>query len=358
MPASTQSPRLSFRTLPPALPCETVNHVLQQWTDPPSLVVDDAYDAQDNIHYMAYVCDSDTAAESLPNTLRDEYWRERELSWSRDTKVFRCPYYFYMSHYLLSLDPINTLSSFDHVPATLLSAGTSTVIVSRPIRQQHSHAFSSNHGLEKVYLDFEASQYFALFKVRVPPFDDDSEITYDVQSDPHIHGAASLLQHTKHLTLHFGEAYKWQHPWAEVGTWHDARIRPNVCDGGLVIDWILEFAWQGEFLQHIPMIKVSGDVQPWVKTKWEGIFARKRGAAGSFAVHKPDLNAITKRGVEGSAGEWQPEDHYPPKCTCEFRCCRLLNGSVADEGCDEATTWDDLATQEGNDEERSWDDIQ
>jgi hypothetical protein len=356
MPASAQSPRLSFHTLLIALPREIVDNILLEWTAQPGLVIDVTYDSQDSTHFVAYACGSDTAAESLPSALREEYWLQRELSWLRDTKAFRSPYEFYMSHYLLSLDPATTLPGFDHVPAMLLSYRAANATTRRPIRQQLPHADSSNHGLEKVFLDFGASQYLALFEVRVPPFDDESEITYIVKAEAQLHGAASLLQHTKHLTLHFGGAYKWHHPWAEVWTWRDARIRPNVCDSGLVVDWILEFAWQGAFLQHIPVIKISGDVQLWVKTKWEDIFVRQKGATGPFAVHTPDLHAITKRGLAGSDGEWLPEDHYPPNCTCEVRCSRLFNGLVAEEGCSAETGWVDLVPEEGSSEETGWDD--
>jgi len=119
--------------------------------------------------------------------------------------------------------------------------------------------------------------------------------------------------------------------------WGDASRRPHVCESGLVIDWILEYAWAGEFLQHIDTVEIAGDVQPWVKAKWAAIFAEHAslkisGNADLFAAHKPDLHAIEFRGMSaGEELEWVPEEQFPPRCECEIRCWRLQDGGVLGE---------------------------
>lgn len=89
--------------------------------------------------------------------------------------------------------------------------------------------------------------------------------------------------------------------------------RPFVCQSGLVIDWILTYAWYHQYLQHIRTINITGDVQPWVKEKWHKIFNRQarnneacqRDPPGqglleidalSFSVSRQDIEAIATIG--------------------------------------------------------------
>jgi hypothetical protein len=52
---------------------------------------------------------------------------------------------------------------------------------------------------------------------------------------------------------------------------------------GKIVDWILEYAWTNQYLQHLQTIKIDGYIQDWVREKWGRIFADwgKGGAKGS-----------------------------------------------------------------------------
>jgi hypothetical protein len=75
-----------------------------------------------------------------------------------------------------------------------------------------------------------------------------------------------------------------------------------------VVDWILSYAWYGNFLQGIDKVRVTGDVQEWVKEKWHAIceehteYKKRREARGEkvnvFAVHRPDVVGYGERGEE------------------------------------------------------------
>lgn len=145
--------------------------------------------------------------------------------------------------------------------------------------------------------------------------------------NPLCHGAAAFLLHTRDFTLHFGTAYKSANAWYNVGDkkWcttlttitttanaaasslgqeeeeemTEPRLRPHVCDSGRVVDWILEYAWHYGFLQHIPRIRLTGDVQPWVREKWYAIFAAQ-------AEHNKQLLAATTTTASGTATPTTP----------------------------------------------------
>jgi hypothetical protein len=137
-----------------------------------------------------------------------------------------------------------------------------------------------------------------------------------------------------------------------------------------VIDWILEYAWYGGYLQHIRKIRLTGDVQQWVKEKWEDIFERHAefveghpgGKKDIFAVHRPDPIEMETIGMADDDDEdvhedevtstfnddddeaWRPPNHYPPPCKCEIGCWRLRSGKVAEEI--EEKSWDDFEQYE------------
>jgi hypothetical protein len=46
-----------------------------------------------------------------------------------------------------------------------------------------------------------------------------------------------------------------------------SRSHQTICTRRTVIDCILPYAWHNAYLQHIPTITLSGDVQPWVREK-------------------------------------------------------------------------------------------
>jgi hypothetical protein len=202
-------------------------------------------------------------------------------------KAFRSPDDFYHSHHILAQDPLSRFPPLAiPTPANLSGNGDSQI--------RQPHPFIHTHGLEKIILDFDASQYFALFNIQLPPF------TY---SDP---PAAQVLQHCRVLTLVFGEAYRYAHPWYNIldDEWEEARYRPHVCDMGKIVDWILNAAWR--YICHIERIKLEGDVQAWVKEKWERIFADR-------------VYEVEESGVE-MEGAWEK---YPPACECDVRCWEI-----------------------------------
>jgi hypothetical protein len=324
--AAANAPPLSFSTLPPSLPREIVYRILKYWMSPQQLVVVDTPTAGPVPSQLSvtYVCDTDTPAASLSPALQTEYWRLRHLSWLQSPKYFSHPYYFYMSHFLLSaskfpetIAPNSILQTYGIHPSAIVQP-----LLSRP------HPHISTHGLEKIVLDFDACQYFAFFDVRVAPFDAE-----DMYADPHLRRAASLLEHCHDLTLVFGTAYRYAHPWYELidPEWDDARCRPRVCEMGVVIDWILEYAWARRNLQHIERVRLEGDVQGWVRRKWVAIFEVQRGwiqetcpTENLFKVHKPDLDHIERWGMdEDKTDEWMAKEHYPPVCECEVGCWEI-----------------------------------
>jgi hypothetical protein len=154
------------------------------------------------------------------------------------------------------------------------------------IRQ--SHPLIHTHGLEKIILDFDASEYFALFNVQLPPF------TY------HDHPAVQVLQHCRNLTLIFGEAYRYAHPWYNLldDEWEETRYRSHVCEMGKIVDWILDAAWR--YIRHIAHVRLEGDFQPCVREKWEMIFEQK--------VYEAEER------VQEVESAWEV---YPPVCECE-----------------------------------------
>jgi hypothetical protein len=232
---------LTFHNMLTRIPQELVDRILKAW------VGEQHVDVESDLG-VTYACNTDKAAKRfdvLPSILYKEYRRQRQLSWLKDTKAFRSPFTFYMSHYLLSLDPHSNLPPFESVPTSLQREIEDHATF--PMLKIPCHPYSPfpYHGLEKIFLDFDANQYFAFFNVTVPPFHWPA-LDDDLRTDPHLHGAASFLQNTKELTLHFGDAYKWCNPWYNIEHlvyWQDARFRQSVCDSGLVINWILEYAW-------------------------------------------------------------------------------------------------------------------
>jgi hypothetical protein len=313
-----ECPQVLFVTLLEKMPREIINKILLHWITAQRLTVDEfpinnVTDFQPKLPlFITYRCDTDRfskCSEVLPPALQDEYWYLRHLSWLKSAKLFTHPYDFYMSHYLLSLDPNTRLPLFTDIPSSLTQIDAT---IQPLIRLPHSHI--ATHGLEHIILDFDAPQYFALFNVRVPPFDTiDTDVpSSEAYPEANMHGAASLLQHCIHLTLVFGDAYRYVHPWYDVQepAWDDARCRPHVCEMGKVINWIMSYAWAGGYLQHLEKIEFSGDVQDWVKEKWEN------------GLSEVDIEGIQSLGkVEGE--EWRPEEYYPPKCECEIGCWKL-----------------------------------
>jgi hypothetical protein len=295
--------QLTFRTLPSILPREIVNRILWYCIAAQEIVVADP--TSDPGSLVTYACSTDNFAESLSPSLRTEYWRIRHLSWLsvspgrihaiiwqtnqlyQDPKVFRSPYDFYVSHHILARNSQSRFPALT-VPTPANLPGNADSLIREP------HPFIHTHGLEKVILDFDASQYFAIFNVQLPPF------TYH---DP---PAAQVLQHCRDLTLAFREAYRYAHPWYNLldGEWENARCRLHACEMGKIVDWILDAAWS--YIRHIKRIRLEGDLQSLVREKWERVFVDR--------VYEAEER---RQDVESA---WEV---YPPVCECEVGCWEI-----------------------------------
>ncbi|KAH7083064.1 hypothetical protein BKA63DRAFT_402597 [Paraphoma chrysanthemicola] len=303
--------KLTFHDVVEPLSMELVLPVLKEWMSPQTLVVEtfhvDNLDEDDPIPtYINWLCTTDAAADDpsiMPHDISDEYWHTRHKTFLEAPKVFTTGHDFWMTHAALAFSQQSPLPAFN--PATLSDLIYFTPEAHYATLHPIITSLENNgiHGLEKVVLDLSATEYFAIFHVTLPPFNiKDTQVHGDdLYPDERMHGAAGVLEHTQSLTLVFGEKYKYAHAWSDVRHHDfisaDATCRPNVCDSGLIVDWILEYAWSNKFLQHIPEVRFEGAVQGWVKEKWEGIFEAWR----EWEVYKP-------------------EEHFPPRCECKVPC--------------------------------------
>jgi hypothetical protein len=364
------SSRITFQVAALHLPPEILLHVLQEWLGQQRIIVGGSSHSNYTISYTNPENANPFAIMSrtseTPSRMLQEYFRSRIRSWLIDHKEFSDPTTFYMSHLLMSLKMADRLGFFflpSHPWDTILRDPALSLLTKFPIVKDHDAQYvltkhlSSLHGLEKIKLDFTAEQYFAMFDVAVPPFHyrDDTVTGDNLYRDDYCHGAGLFLAHTKELEIHFGDAYKHTHPWYDVqeSAWcetnNEARLRPHICESGMVIDWILEYSWYGGHLQHIPKITLTGDVQQWVKDKWDDIFERhatySRTHTGEhvsmFAVHRPDVIDLETIGMDDDDDDddddndddeaWMPQNHYPPPCKCSIGCWRLRGGVIEEE---------------------------
>jgi hypothetical protein len=272
---------------------------------------------------VTYACATDAEASSLPSHIRDEYWRLRHLSWLTSPKVFLKAFDFSTVH----------LGLFEfHDDDAWLSAilqSPSHTVMQDLITLPHSDLHL--HGLERVVLDFSSMEYFAFFDVRARPFD---EITW---YDASMHRAGRLLSNCRHLTITFGNSYQQSHPWHELETeddWRDVNFFGEQCHGGMIIDWILEYAWARGWVQHLESITLGGQVQDWVRLKWEGIYSRwaKARKMGHEWKDVYDGNVTDIEAIE--------VENQPPLCECEVPCWTL--GYRTGPPVSQSTTWEDV----------------
>lgn len=123
-------------------------------------------------------------------------------------------------------------------------------------------------------------------------------------------------------------------PWADRDENDDQPcVRPNVCLAGLVVDWILTYAWHHQYLQHIPTITLQGDIQDWVKDKWTQVFAgthpEQECVASTQIIYEIEHHGAGEAAAAGKP--WTPTQYYPPRCQCEINCSRLRDGVVQPE---------------------------
>ncbi|KAF2706259.1 hypothetical protein K504DRAFT_447972 [Pleomassaria siparia CBS 279.74] len=223
------------------------------------------------------------------------------------------------------------------------------------------------HGLSKVIFDFPSEDYMKFFNVMLPPFD---------EMDQSMAQHSSMLRRTRHIVLRFNSSFT--DPWCDCNddrwtffrpgsdpsnppkkkrkprenrgsrrsrkcktghpppdpTWNP-RFREQVCSHGLVIDWILSFAWSGKYLQHLSSITLEGHMQDWVREKWTSIFERHRREPGF--TYDPDIAAIQNRGKTGDTlkdNDWDPAEHFAPRCTgmCRMKCRTLSDRAKGCQG--------------------------
>jgi hypothetical protein len=288
---STQSPeppKLTFEDLIPVFSIEIIIRILWFWTDPQRLTVETGPDP-----LVKYRCRSDDLEGSLPPSIREEYRSMRHRSWLSDAKIFTSTYNLYVSHHLLAQSPDSKFPPLRVATPPHLS-GHIDKLIRRP------HPLIHTHGLENIILNMSASHYCTIFNLRLPPFETPTTYQFDYQ------GAASVLEHCRRLTLIFGDAYN-MNPWHDVyyPGWQEAGLRPHICEKGKVIDWILDAAWQNKYLQHIPRIMLKGQVQGWVREKWNGIFEHRVYEVKEMPQYE------------------RPSEIYPPECKCKIGCWKF-----------------------------------
>jgi hypothetical protein len=343
--------QLSFDTLPSNLPDEIVLCILQHWMEPQELVVRDTTVSEHGVHKLGdtdrltimYACQSDEYAKSsLPPYLFKEYRRLRRLSWLRDTKYFSNPVDFYVSLCILfdmpehfpPLKPSPHSVAINWRPALIKTANKPTNPTPRTSEKHCMIHVSTlllpqprppSHGLERITLDFTAAQFFAMFDVRVPPFD-----RVPADTDRYLHGTAILLQHCTHLTLVFGEKFRYQHPWYDLddSVWHeDARLRPHVCDMGVMVNVVMEYAWAHGSIQRVEKLTFEGEhIQRWVRLKWEKILEEWNNVKEKGGTWK-DIHRFIIMGREDEDREGvedkMPMAKWPPECRCKIGCWTL-----------------------------------
>ncbi|RMZ74472.1 hypothetical protein GMOD_00003517 [Pyrenophora seminiperda CCB06] len=305
--------KMTFDIAVQNLPAEILGMVLDHWIGSQEFVLEYTYTSTHFVYSLRYINISDTSISSLPSYLRSEYERSCYFAYKKAVKTFSSPFEFYMTHLLLSLSPNNPLRPYT-LPSDVWSGLADNpeiqLDIAAPIANKKNEGYASNsrffslHGLEKIRLDFSAAQYFALFKVQVAPFNIEDTTHYgdNLYHDPFLHSSAAFLAQTQHLILCFGNAFKAENPWYDVMEhewcvekekyiYGSARNRPNVCMHGAVIDWILEYAWHGGWLQGIPSVTLEGAIQPWVKEKWTRIFEEHRDFVRMHPGEDVDMHA-------------------------------------------------------------------
>ncbi|KAE8839992.1 hypothetical protein HRS9122_06597 [Pyrenophora teres f. teres] len=324
------SASLSLTTASHQLPYELLVLVLHYYIGAPEFFVDAS---QAPLYRLSYKNDSSPHLSSLPSGLVPEYHKARLLDYKRNVKTFISGYDFCMTHLLLSLHPASGVPAFT-IPyyspwATItgtanlriclgegISPPTTTILLPNPARLPP-------HPLSTIRLDLSAPDYFTLFAVSLPPLPlcpPNTPPPTTTSSSPPSLTSSSHTQTTSSCTL--------------------ARAsKPPTHEG---------------------------DVQAWVKEKWEGIFERQRGflneqakkdgegEVNPFAIHYPDIPAIMTRGVgiydkdaaqEGEKMEEEekeqidPRHLFPPPCKCKVGCWRLGGGKVLDESVSEILSW-------------------
>ncbi|OAL53716.1 hypothetical protein IQ07DRAFT_317685 [Pyrenochaeta sp. DS3sAY3a] len=335
---------LDFHTIIKKVPMEIALQILAAWMAAPKLTVEDRTGLtesgeQDPREVLSLVYKCATNLESrdnslMPPALREEYQRLYRRSWHLDTKEFTHPYNFYMSHVMLGACDPRHGGPFEPPSAIYRTLKDVDYLVQPEIKMPFRGL--KQNGLEKIELDLSAEEYFSIFRVRVPPFDQYANRHHDA----FLEGTGVFLAHTEDLTLHFGTAYMGENPWYATSAWEwietnpcwlygEAKNRPNVCTSGKVIDWILEYAWHHGMLQHIPRIRLTGVLQPWVRAKWYDIFARHAAWRARHPaprcprrqdrkakwqrrywhhVHKPDIEGISTLGLRVDDSDDDDED--------------------------------------------------
>ncbi|KAL5418363.1 hypothetical protein PMIN06_001417 [Paraphaeosphaeria minitans] len=302
-----------------SLPPELFSLVLDCCIGTPNLI---AYEYES----LPLICpryETDAYPSGLPQRFEVEYnWLLRQ-KWLRSQKTFSEATSFAMTHI-----------------ACLMCQPSRLPLVMQPCVRIELM------GLEKVQLSLPTDVFFLLFKVSAPPFPSPDHFHYDET----LIGSGAYLTHTRKLTLDFTSMNPWYNlglgPWVEED---DGGMRPGdraTCTSGLVIDWILTYAWHYRYLQHILRVELRGDIQDWVKEKWYRVFAGTHpdqdNVASRQCIHRIEHHGEKEAITLGE--RWIPTKHYPPACRCELDCSRLRRGVVEPEM--PSTEWED-DTQDG-----------
>lgn len=327
------SPNIPLHNLLTTFPAELVICILTHWISDPLLTLTSPNDA--SLIRPRFTAPID--ASLLPPTYRAELKRLVRQKWLRGEKEFEDVFSFWALHTAI----LKEKGAFRLAWAEEEDCEEGALSLPHAFRP---HPSVPLHGLETIRLSFTALEYFSFFGVSVPPFNASTDSQHD-----YMHGAADLLSSTKHLTLDFGSAYTSAHPWYELpspspwtmpqdddvsGMALPPRCRPNVCVAGIVVDWILTYAWHNNYLRHIPHIELSGAVQPWVREKWDAVFSGTYEDIESVADERRiwDVEHVGLSEALAEGREWDDRECYPPRCACEVGCERVWRGSAVRDG--------------------------
>ncbi|KAF2449495.1 hypothetical protein P171DRAFT_194540 [Karstenula rhodostoma CBS 690.94] len=295
---------------------------------------------------LPHICpryETEACPSGLPRHCEAEYdWLVRQ-KWLRSQKAFSEATPFVMTH----IACLKHCGTFDVVPVSRSSMNIDeTRMLTPPMKLQSYFQQPSRlplimqpcpklnlTGLESIELDLSTDAFFLVFEVSAPPFPAPDHFYHDET----LLGAGTYLAHTRKLTLTFTTMNPWFNLWAGPWAEDDENMRPgergNVCTSGLVVDWILTYAWHHGYLQHIHRVELRGDIQEWVKEKWYQVFAgthpEKDDIASRQRIHEIEHHGEQETVAMGE--RWIASEHYPPTCRCEVSCSRLRWGVVEPE---------------------------
>lgn len=192
--------------------------------------------------------------------------------------------------------------------------------------------------LRRIGLELTMGEFVNFFNVTVPPFGSRTWLESDWYAEYQHAGQVLQSIGVEELTLCFGQRFREWDAWGCLDSilfpeWHEYRpqdtrcpweacCRAPICSKGLIVDWILSYGWQRGYLKGIRKISLEGDIQGWVREKWEDVFERGSvDPALTYAVNLRELETIGREDwMTDEDWEVAQPNFYPPYCDCEKKC--------------------------------------